>query len=371
MNNTNPSIQAPNANALQVPPPASKGLLKVAIDTHADFDVWAAQFDGTAPKPPQKLPRHGLVRWLLDRRAEGWDVVTCYEAGPFGYGLHRLLAQSGIRNLVIRPRNWDDEDKRVRTDRSDTKSMLVALDRYMAGQKDAFTLIRVPTEEEERRRAPVRLLDSLQRNLRSVAQSGRGQALYFGIRLRGAWHAARQWEKLSPTLPEAVRLLLEPLRRLIAVIAEEIDKLRAQVRGRRDSGPQLPVGLGRDSAERMESEVMDWSRFRNRRGIGSFAGLTPGEASSGKRRDRGAITKRGSAALRWMAVQAAWRMLRYQPDYRGSRRFRERLSGTGKSASRKRQLLVALAREFLVDWWRIRTGQTTPEKLGLRMAQAD
>jgi hypothetical protein len=31
----------------------------------------------------------------------------------------------------------------------------------------------------------------------------------------------------------------------------------------------------------------------------------------------------------------------------------------------KKQLIVALARGFGVDWWRICTGQTTPEKLGL------
>lgn len=369
--NTDDAIQPPASTSVQVILPPSKGLLKVAIDTHADFDVWAAQFDGQAPKPPQKLQRQALLRWLLDRRRDGWDVVTCYEAGPFGYTLHRLLTNSGIRNLVIRPRNWDDEQKRVRTDRSDTRSMLVALDRYMAGQPNALTVIRVPTEQEEWRRAPVRLLDSLQRNLRRVAQSGRGLALYFGIRLRGAWHAPKQWKKLSTELPEPLRLLLEPLLRLVGGIAAEVDKLRSQVSNGRTSGHRLPLGLGRDSAERMESEVMDWGRFRNRRGIGSFAGLTPGEASSGNRRDRGAITKRGSAPLRWMAVQAAWRMVRYQPEYRGSRRFRERLTSVGKSGSRKRQLIVALAREFLVDWWRIRTGQTTPEKLGLRMAEAD
>jgi hypothetical protein len=34
---------------------------------------------------------------------------------------------------------------------------------------------------------------------------------------------------------------------------------------------------------------------------------------------------------------------------------------------RKKQLVVALARGFGVDWWRLRTGQTTPEKLGLIM----
>jgi hypothetical protein len=32
---------------------------------------------------------------------------------------------------------------------------------------------------------------------------------------------------------------------------------------------------------------------------------------------------------------------------------------------RKKQLVTALARGFGVDWWRLQTGQTTPEKLGL------
>ena len=34
----------------------------------------------------------------------------------------------------------------------------------------------------------------------------------------------------------------------------------------------------------------------------------------------------------------------------------------------KNQLIVALARGLGVDWWRIRTGQTTANKLGLVMA---
>jgi hypothetical protein len=34
---------------------------------------------------------------------------------------------------------------------------------------------------------------------------------------------------------------------------------------------------------------------------------------------------------------------------------------------RKKQLVTALARGFGVDWWRLQTGQTTAEKLGLIM----
>ena len=49
--------------------------------------------------------------------AAGYQLVTCYEAGPFGYGLHRQLTALGVTNHVIRPRNWDDQHARVKTDR--------------------------------------------------------------------------------------------------------------------------------------------------------------------------------------------------------------------------------------------------------------
>ena len=46
--------------------------------------------------------------------AQGWQVISCYEAGPFGYGLHRQLTALGVTSHVIRPRNWDAEHKRVK-----------------------------------------------------------------------------------------------------------------------------------------------------------------------------------------------------------------------------------------------------------------
>jgi hypothetical protein len=40
--------------------------------------------------------------------SQGWQVVSCYEAGPFGYVLHRQLTVLGVTNYLIRARNWDD-----------------------------------------------------------------------------------------------------------------------------------------------------------------------------------------------------------------------------------------------------------------------
>jgi hypothetical protein len=35
--------------------------------------------------------------------AQGWQLITCYEASPFGYTLHRQLTALGVTNYVIRP----------------------------------------------------------------------------------------------------------------------------------------------------------------------------------------------------------------------------------------------------------------------------
>ncbi len=128
----------------------------------------------------------------------------------------------------------------------------------------------------------------------------------------------------------------------------------------------LPVGVGQESAEDLEREIGDWTRFKNRRTTGSFVGLTPGEASSGPSRRLGGITKCGNGRLRWLLIQIAWRLVKFQPTYIRTQRWIQRCHNATHTR-RRRQYIVALAREFLIDWWRLRTGQTTAEKLGLKM----
>jgi hypothetical protein len=71
--------------------------------------------------------------------------LTCYEAGPFGYGLHRELTALGTTNYVIRPRDWDEYGQKVKTDRRDARRLVLELDRYVAGNHAAFCVVRVPT----------------------------------------------------------------------------------------------------------------------------------------------------------------------------------------------------------------------------------
>ena len=59
----------------------------------------------------------------------------------------------GVTNFVVQPQDWDDRGKGVKNDRLDALALCQRLDRYVRGNQKAFSVVRVPSEEEERERA--------------------------------------------------------------------------------------------------------------------------------------------------------------------------------------------------------------------------
>jgi hypothetical protein len=58
--------------------------------------------------------------------------------------------------------------------------------------------------------------------------------------------------------------------------------------------------------------------------------------------------------------------MQWDPDYRGIVKWRDKLL-EAKLTKASKKIMVAIARQFAVDWWRIRTGKVTPDQLGLIM----
>src|SRR5580658_7927586 len=146
-------------------------VILLGLDVHADSNMVARQIDGGMPQPGQKFSPAGLLDWVRRQREQAQEVWTCYEAGPFGYGLHRQLEALGVKNLVVCPRKWDEGATGVKTDKSDARALCVRLALYAAGNRHIFSVVRVPTPGEEQARAQTRLRDQLRRlRQRSEAQ---------------------------------------------------------------------------------------------------------------------------------------------------------------------------------------------------------
>src|ERR1039458_7082979 len=176
------------------PPPHQ--VIKLGINVPLDRYVVVRQIDGSAPQPPQRFSPRQFLEWAKKQTALARQVYSCYEAGPFGYRLHRQLKEWGITNYVIRPRDWDEYGKKVKTDKRDAKEMVLNLDRYASGNREAFCVVRVPTEAEEQARSRSRQRESLQKEKQRLAAQGRSHVLYYGAHLEGAWWTGGRWKEL-------------------------------------------------------------------------------------------------------------------------------------------------------------------------------
>ena len=125
-------------------------------------------------------------------------------------------------------------------------------------------------------------------------------------------------------------------------------------------------GFGALTSVVIDREIGNWERFNNRRQVGSYTGLCPGEYSSGNTRLQSCVTKHGNPRLRAALVEAAWRLVRFQPNYKPVVKWRATLSkGALATGAARKKAIVAVARQLAVDLWRIRTGRVRAQTLGL------
>jgi transposase len=149
---------------------------------------------------------------------------------------------------------------------------------------------------------------------------------------------------------------------LLEAVEKQLQELTAKVEA---LAPQnRPVGLGPLTFAALLAEVCRWDRFKKGRALGGYTGLCGGVSSSGPHHLDLSITKAGNARLRRLLVELAWRTVFFQPEYGPVKKWRAVLLGLRTHARRKKQIIVALARQLAVDLWRWQTGQTTPQQLG-------
>jgi transposase len=335
----------------------AKPMLKLGLDVHLEFIMVVAQKDHANPHAPRKFTRPELVAQVRQWVAEGFQVFGVEESCGFGFVLHRELVAAGAQSFLITPIALNGQRK---TDKLDARALCLRLSRWLDGNRDELAPIRIPSEDEQRRREGTRRRKFLGRLIRMLGNRGHGQvAEYEHRQLPGRWWGARNWKKLA-TLDPWVRGRLTELRALILALEQQLAALEADLVARVQAQP-LPKGLGELTVVTLDGEVCDWGRFNNRKQIGSYTGCCPGEHSSGGKQRLGSIDRMGNGRVRCLLVEAVWRLLRWQPNWVAAQRMKAKLAGGGAV---KKKTVVALARLLAIDLWRWRTGRATFADLG-------
>jgi transposase len=298
---------------------------------------------------------------------EDAPVRCCYEAGRDGFWLHRYLLAQGIDNTVVDSASIEVQrrSRRRKTDRLDAAKLLNMLLRWHSGEKKVWSVVQVPSVDDEDRRQLHRDLLELKAERTQHTNRLKGLLAGCGLAVTGVGEnfpevvaGLRTWDgqPVPPALQQ--RLLREHERwRFVDRQIKDLENERARKIRTSAEPPVAKVrqllnlrGIGVNSAWLYVMEFFGWRRIRNRKQLGSLAGLTPTPYQSGDSATEQGISKAGNRRLRTMAVEIAWCWLQYQPDSALSAWYQQRF---GKGSSRQRRIgIVALARKLLVALWR-------------------
>jgi len=335
----------------------AKPLLKLGLDVHLEFIMAVAQKDHAHPHAPRKFTREQLVAQVKKWITEGFQVFCVQESCGFGFVLHRELVTAGAQSFLITPIALNGQRK---TDKLDARALCLRLSRWLDGNRDELAPIRIPSEAEQRHREGTRRRKFLAGAIRSLANRGHSQVSeYCHVQLPHRWWGPRNWPKLAALDPWVLGVLAK-LRELIVAIEAQLVTLQAELLTR-VKDQITPKGLGGLTLVTLDGEVCNWQRFNNRKQVGSYTGCCPGEHSSGNKRRVGGIDRLGNGRVRALLVEAVWRFLQWQPNWKAAVKMKTKL---GAGTAMKKKTVIALARQLAVDLWRWRTGRCTMDDLG-------
>lgn len=298
--------------------------------------------------------------------AEESPVVSCYEAGRDGFWLHRHLSEVGIVNVMVDPTSIqvNRRARRAKTDTIDATALVRLLIRYHQGERRVWSVVYVPTVEQENSRHLHREEINLRGERTQLVNELRALLFGVGTRLPSLKYLETQLPQLrqgngQPLSAELQGRLTRLIRRL-ALVERQLQEMHDERHRliKQEKTPEVKEvrqllslkGIGTISSWLMVKEGLLWRNFRNRRQVASFVGLAPTPFQSGDSDKEQGISKAGNQRLRWIMVELAWSWLRYQPQSELSQWY-ERRFASGSPRLRKIGI-VALARKLLVQLWK-------------------
>jgi transposase len=285
----------------------------LGLDVHKDsISVGILNSGHEIPDVEKIFHDEESVRRLVGRFGDPRVLRACYEAGPTGYDLARLLRSVGVATEVIAPSLIPKAPgDKVKTDKRDCRRLARL---YRAGE---LVAIRVPSPLEEAVRDLCRTRGDMVEDLTRA----RNRLTKFLLRHSRVWREGSNWTvKHEAWLAaqrfdeRALQTTFEHYRSVVLSRDAQLGAVEADLIPWMDQEPfATPVrrlgayrGVTSMGALCLQTEVCDWRRFARAASVMGFVGLVPSEYSSGGRTHRGHITKAGNVHLRAQLVESAW-----------------------------------------------------------------
>jgi transposase len=259
----------------------------------------------------------------LQKNYPGANYKVAYEAGKFGFWIHRQLTALGIECLVVNPADIPktQKDKLQKTDANDSRNIGFRL------QKGELRAIHVPTEQQEADRTLFRYRKKIQKDLVRSKNRIKGLLAFTGIDIPEQyddscwsknfidWLKALDCQQATrrKTLDYMVSQM-EFLREELLKISNDIRKMLREERYKKNYYLLRSIpGIGPLTAGSILTEIGDIHRFETFNRLNSFVGLLPMEHSSGDDIKVGHLTVRKHKQLRSDLVESSWTAKRIDP----------------------------------------------------------
>lgn len=280
----------------------------VGIDAHKAQSQICVLFEDGRVLERRVFTRSDRLRKALQEH-RGSPVLI--EASTESHWIARCLEEDGHTMIVADPNfapMYGMRQRRSKTDLRDARALAEAC------RTGTYRRCHRASDESRAIKAELRVRAMLVRQRAAQISLVRTLARSEGGRIPNATSRSFVSQVRRSGLSERLMEQLAPLLAMITALCDQIAALdgRLTERARDHAGARLlctAPAVGAITALAFVSAIDEAERFADSEQLASFLGLVPREWSSAERHRLGHIHKAGPSQLRWLLVEAAWRIL--------------------------------------------------------------
>lgn len=295
----------------------------IGIDVHQRKWVVTIRCNQIELKTFSMDPQPESLHRYMEKNYPGGEYLSAYEAGYFGFWIHRKLENYGFNNIVINAADipTNHKEKQNKTDKIDSRKIAREL------ENKSLRGIHIPDELDQQLRSLCRLRYRYVQNQTRIKNRIKGHLSSYGIVLPSNtelshwsgnfvnWLGSIEFHHKSAR--DYLNFCIDDLLEQRKKIAEVTNLLRQYIRENGKGGLihnliSIP-GIAFVTAITFYTEIMDVSRFPSIDHFCSYVGLVPSVHSSGEREHERGLTTRRNCFLRHLIIESAWVAIRKDP----------------------------------------------------------